>query len=160
MRLTRDFTYDAPVGQVLAMLRYPDFWDRVAQATGALSSSTEVTTTGDVVAVVTEQEQRVVGVPSFAKKFVGESTRAIIRQTWRGDVADYVVDTPGTPVSINGKARVAEKSGRTVLSYDLDVKCGVPLVGGKLEKLVGDLTGEGFDKEYAVGVAWLAGKVS
>ena len=58
MQLTRTFTYDAPAGQVLAMLRYPGFWDRVAQATGATSSSTTATEVGDAVEVVTEQDQK------------------------------------------------------------------------------------------------------
>ena len=41
---------------------------------------------------------------------------------------------------------------------DLEVKTSVPLVGGKLEKLVVELTTEGFEKEQAVGAAWLAGE--
>lgn len=159
MQLTRSFTYDAPAGQVLAMLRYPGFWDRVAQATGATTSTTEVTEAGDTIEVVTEQDQKVVGVPSFAKKFVGETTRAIIRQTWRGDAADYVIDTPGSPISINGSATVAEQGSSTVVTYDLEVRCGVPIVGKKLEALVVDLTGNGLDTEHQVGVSWLAGKV-
>lgn len=159
MQLTRTFTYDAPAGQVLAMLRYPGFWDRVAQATGATSSSTTATEVGDAVEVVTEQDQKVVGVPAFAKKFVGETTRAIIRQTWRGDAADYVIDTPGSPISINGSATVAERDRSTAVTYDLEIRCGVPIVGKKLEALVCDLTGQGLETEHRVGVSWLAGNV-
>lgn len=159
MQLTRTFTYQAPAGQVLAMLRYPGFWDRVAQETGATSSTTQVTEVGDTIEVVTEQDQKVVGLPSFAKKFVGETTRAIIRETWRGDTADYVIDAPGSPISINGTATVTESGAVTTVTYDLDVRCGVPIVGKKLEALACELTGKGLETEHAVGVDWLAGDV-
>ena len=156
MRLTRELAYAAPVPDVLAMLQDPAFWDQVAAATGARESRTTVDRLGEVVEVVTDQQQDVVGVPSFAKRFVGDSTQAIVRQTWRGEEAGYVVDSPGKPVSISGSAALKAGAAGSVLTYDLEVKAGVPLVGGKLEKLVCDLTGAGFDKEHAVGVSWLA----
>lgn len=158
MKLTRNLTYDAPLDQVAAMLRDPAFWDRVGEATGAVSSTTTVTEEGGVVEVVTEQDQQVAGVPAFAKKFVGETTRAIKRQTWRDGQADLAIDSPGTPVSIGGRADLAPTGAATTLTYDLEVRCGVPLVGKKLEGLVCRLTGEGLDTEHQVGRDWLAAR--
>ncbi|GAB4001939.1 DUF2505 domain-containing protein [Nocardioides ultimimeridianus] len=157
MRLTRDLAYAAPVVDVLAMLQDAAYWDRVADATGALSSATTVTGSGEDVEVVTDQQQAVVGVPSFAKKFVGDSTRAIITATWKGPQAAYAVETPGKPTSMSGTVTVAARGQGAVVTYDLDVRASVPLIGGKLEKLVCDLTGDGFAKEHTVGQAWLAG---
>ena len=158
MRLHHELAYDAPPGDVLAMMADPLFWDRVAEATGALSSTATVGTEGETTDVVIDQEQRVAGVPSFAKKFVGDSTRAITTQAWQGTRATYTVETPGKPTSISGTAPIAENGTGSTLTYDLDVKASVPLVGGKLEKLVVELTTEGFDKEQVVGAAWLAGE--
>ncbi|HEX7717009.1 MAG TPA: DUF2505 domain-containing protein [Marmoricola sp.] len=158
MRLHHELAYDAPPGDVLAMMADPLFWDRVAEATGALSSTATVGTEGETTHVVIDQEQRVAGVPSFAKKFVGDSTRAITTQAWQGTRATYTVETPGKPTSISGTATIAENGTGSTLTYDLDVKASVPLVGGKLEKLVVELTTEGFDKEQVVGAAWLAGE--
>lgn len=157
MRLTRTFSYDAPTAAVVAMMQDPAFWDRVAEATGALSSSTTVSARGDATEVVSDQQQAVAGVPSFAKRFVGDSTHAIITATWSGERATYAVKTPGKPTSIEGTVAVTPRGTGAVVTYDLDVKASVPLVGGKLEKLVCDLTGAGFEKEHAVGVAWLVG---
>jgi hypothetical protein len=157
MRLRHELAYDAPPTDVLAMLSDPLFWDKVAAATGALSSRATVDTEGPATTIVVDQEQAVAGVPSFAKKFVGESTRAITTQVWRGHDATVEVDTPGKPTRIAGTATVAENGTGSTLTYDLDVKASVPLVGGKLEKLVVELTTEGFDKEQAVGAAWLTG---
>ena len=158
MRLRHQLAYDAPPADVLAMMADPLFWDEVADATGALSSRATVGTEGSTTHVVIDQEQEVAGVPSFARKFVGDSTRAITTQDWQGTRATYVVETPGKPTSISGTAEVAENGTGSTLTYDLEVKASVPLVGGKLEKLVVQLTTEGFDKEQAVGAAWLAGE--
>lgn len=157
MRLRHELAYDAPPADVLAMLTDPLFWDRVAEATGALSSTATIGTEGETTRVVIDQEQDVVGVPSFAKKFVGDSTRAITTQVWRGNEASYEVDTPGKPTSMRGSATLAPNGTGSTLTYDLDVKASVPLVGGKLEKLVVELTTQGFEKEQTVGAAWLAG---
>jgi len=157
MRLRHELAYDAPPAEVRAMLNDPLFWDEVAAATGALSSTATIGAEGATTRIVVDQEQRVTGVPSFAKKFVGDSTRAITTQVWRGDEASYEVEAPGKPTSIKGTATLAENGAGSTLTYDLDVKASVPLVGGKLEKLVVELTTEGFEKEQAVGAAWLAG---
>ena len=158
MKLHHELTYDAAPEAVLAMLTDPAYWDAVAAATGALSSTATVSTDGGTTTVVIDQEQAVQGVPSFAKKFVGDSTRAINTFSWTGPEAAFVVETPGKPTSMSGKATVSAKGSGSALTYDLDVKASVPLIGGKLEKLVVDLTTEGFGKEQAVGAAWLAGE--
>lgn len=157
MKFHHELTYAASLDDVRAMLREPAYWDRVAQATGALSSTTTVTESAGATEVVTDEEQKVVGVPGFAKKFVGDSTRAIKTLRWSNDTASFVVETPGKPTSLSGTATLASLGDSTTLRYDLEVKASVPLIGGKLEKLVADLTVEGFGKEEATGVAWLAG---
>jgi carbon monoxide dehydrogenase subunit G len=158
MRLRHELRYDAPLDDVLAMLTDPAYWDRVAQATDAISSTTTVEQVGADTRVRTDQEQRVVGVPSFAKKFVGESTRALKQQTWSGSTSTFEVQTPGKPTHLAGQATLAAAGEGTVLTYDLEIRASVPLVGGKLEKLVAGYTVDGFDKERAVGVAWLEGE--
>lgn len=157
MKFQHELTFNASLDDVRAMLVNPAFWDKVAGATGAFSSKTTVKDAGGSVETVTDEEQKVVGVPGFAKKFVGESTRAIKTLVWSGDKASFSVDTPGKPTSLNGSATLSSSGSTTTLRYDLEVKASVPLIGGKLEKLVADLTVEGFGKEEATGVAWLAG---
>lgn len=157
MRLRHRITYDAPPADVLAMLHDGAYWDRVAEATGARDNSTAVSSSGGTTTVVVDQLQEVVGVPAFARKLVGDSTRAIKTQAWTGPTGTFEVATPGKPTSISGHATVSESGAGSVLDYDLDVKASVPLVAGKLEKLVVELTVEGFEKEAAVGAAWLRG---
>lgn len=157
MKLRHQLAYDADPTAVLAMVTDPAFWEKVAVATEAIRSVAMVEDDGGATRVVVDTEQPVVGVPSFAKKFAGDSARAITTQVWSGPHASYSVETPGKPTSINGTATIAAQGAGSVLTYDLDVKASVPLIGGKLEKLVIELTTEGFEKEQAVGAAWLAG---
>jgi hypothetical protein len=160
MRLRHELRYDAPAEDVLAMLTDPAYWDMVAAATDAITSSTTVEQLGGDTRVRTDQEQRVVGVPSFAKKFVGESTRALKLQTWTGHRSTFEVETPGKPTHLAGTAQLrADGAGEgSVLEYDLEITASVPLVGGKLEKLVAGYTVDGFEKERAVGASWLGGE--
>jgi len=154
MKLRHENVYDAPAAEVFAMLVDPRFRESIAEATDAVSCSAAY---GGGKLVVRE-EQKVQGVPGFAKKFVGESTTAIHTEVWTdGTSATFEIETPGKPTHITGTVTLTEAGGRTTHVYDLEVKASVPLVGGKLEKLVAQLTAEGFDKEHAVGVAWLAG---
>jgi hypothetical protein len=158
MRLRHELAYDAPPADVIAMMSDPLFWERVGEANDVISWTPTVTTEAEGTRVVIDEQQRTAGVPSFAKKIVGESTRVVITQVWWGQQASYEIETPGKPTRVRGTATVSPNGTGAVLVYDLDVKASVPLIGGKLEKLVVDLTREGFDKEQTVGAAWLAGE--
>jgi hypothetical protein len=156
-RLRHELAYDAPPADVLAMMSDPLFWERVGEANDVVSWTPTVSKEAGATRVVIDEEQRTAGVPSFAKKIVGETTRVIITQVWRGQQADYQIETPGKPTHVHGTATISANGSGAVLVYDLEVKASVPLIGGKLEKLVVDLTKEGFDNEQGVGATWLAG---
>jgi uncharacterized protein YndB with AHSA1/START domain len=155
MRLQHTVTYDAPASDVFAMLVDPEFRRKVAAATDAVSCDAAY---GGGKLVVRE-DQQVKGVPGFARKFVGDTTTAIHTEVWTdGTSATVEIETPGKPTHISGTTTLTESGGQTTQVYDLEVKASVPIVGGKLEKLVHDLTKDGFVKEHAVGVAWLKGE--
>ena len=155
MRLLHEHAYDAPASEVFAMLVDPGFRKKVAAATDAISCDAAY---GNGTLIVRE-DQQVKGVPGFAKKFVGESTKAIHTEVWTdGTSATFEIETPGKPTHITGNTTLSEAGGRTTQVYDLEVKASVPIIGGKLEKLVHDLTRDGFVKEHKVGEAWLKGE--
>ena len=78
MKLRHENVYDATAADVFAMLVDPAYRHKVAQATDAISCSAAF---GGGKLIVRE-EQAVKGVPSFAKKIVGESTVAIHTEVW------------------------------------------------------------------------------
>jgi uncharacterized protein YndB with AHSA1/START domain len=161
MRLRHEITYDAPLADVFAMLSDPAFRQRSAEAMGVISADVSIDAKGAGISVKIDQEQPTEGVPSFARKFAGETTRAVQTEEWDSPSGGTItIATPGKPTSINGTLSLTTSGTTTTETLDVEVKVKVPLIGGKLESLMADLVAKGMDKEHAAGVAWLAGERS
>lgn len=156
MRCTHSITYDAPADRVFAMLADPDFRHRATNAMGVISADVNIIEEGEGMLVDIDQVQPTEGVPSFAKKFAGETTRARQVERWASKTAATItIDTPGKPTSFSGTLSLKESEGRTTETMEGELKVKVPLIGGKLESLMADLIGKGMDVEHEVGVAYL-----
>jgi uncharacterized protein YndB with AHSA1/START domain len=159
MKLRHEITYDAPLRDVFAMLSDPAFRQASADAMGVISAEVSITPKGEGISVRIDQVQPTEGVPGFAKKFAGETTRAVQTEDWSSPAGGTItIETPGKPTSIKGTLALAEAGGRTTETLDVEVKVKVPLLGRKLESLMVDLVAKGMDKEQAAGVAWLEGR--
>jgi hypothetical protein len=158
MKFRHEVRYQASAADVYAMLADPAFRQRSADAMGVVSADVSITPTGDGMSVTIDQVQRTEGIPGFAKKFAGETTRAVQREEWTSPTeATIRIETPGKPTTIAGTLRLTESGGITTETMEADVKVKVPLIGGKLESLMGDLVAKGMDKEHTAGSAWLTG---
>lgn len=156
MLLRHEITYAASSAEVFAMLSDPEFRKASADAMGVISADVSIERHGDGMHVRIDQVQPTEGVPGFAKKFAGETTRAIQVEEWespsRGSIT---IETPGKPATVTGTLTLTEVDGGTVETMEAEVKVKVPLIGGKLESLMADLIAKGMDKEHRAGVAWL-----
>jgi len=152
-KISRTLTYDAPRDAVSAMLLDPAFREAVLERQRVTRGSASLD--GDVMTI--EQARSSDGVPSFAKKFVGDEIAIVQTETWSSpDRADIAITIPGKPGDVTGAARLTETDGQTVETVDLEVRVGIPLVGGKIESMIADILGVGLDVEHKVGVEWLA----
>jgi len=151
-RITHQLTYEAPIETVRAMLLDPGFRESVAAQQRAIRSTVEVEGT----TVHLETVQPASGIPSFAKKFVGDEIVIDQRETWKGDTADVHVTIPGKPGDMKGTARLTTDGTTTTETVDLEVKVSIPLVGGKIEGLIGDLLVKALKAENRAGREWLA----
>jgi hypothetical protein len=159
MRFRHELRYDAPVAEVRAMLADPAFRQRSADATGVISADVSITSHGDGMTVTIDQVQPTEGVPGFAKRFAGATTKAVQVEEWTSATdAGISIRTPGKPTSIEGTLQLSESGGMTTETMVAEIKVKVPLIGGKLESLMADLVAAGMDKEQAVGTAWLKGE--
>ena len=159
MKLRHEITYDAPASEVYAMLSDPAFRERSCDAMGVLEREITIEQVGDGMHLRIDQVQPTEGIPSFAKKFAGETTRALQEEEWSDRrSATLKVTTPGKPTEITGTLTLTEEGGRTTETFDGECKVKVPLIGGKLEGLLADLFKAGMNKEHTAGVAWLAGE--
>ena len=158
MKVSHTARYDAPLGDVYAMLTDPEFRRYAADATGVISAEVTIEGSGNGHVVTIDQVQPTEGVPSFAKKFAGETTRAVQVETWTSpSQATLTVQTPGRPTDVSGTYVLSEDAGVTTQMFSGEVKVKVPLIKDRLEKLMAQLFSEGRDKEQAAGAAWLRG---
>lgn len=158
MKFSHEIHYDASPDEVFAMLSDPSFRQRSLDAMDAKATEIKVEARGEGMSLRIDQEQVTAGVPSFAKKFAGETTRVIHSEEWPSSSSGTLtIETPGKPTSLTGTLTLKPSGSGTAEVFDGEIKVKVPLIGGKLESLMADLFTQGMDKEHAVGVAWLAG---
>jgi len=156
-RITHDLTYDAPLADVAAMLADPGFRQEVCDFQRVLRSSVDIEPDGTGMRVRIEQVQAAHGIPSFARKFVGDEIEIVQKETWTSaDHADITLEIPGKPGDMRGTARLRQSGATTTETVDLTVKVAIPLVGGKIEGLISDLLLKALRAENTVGRAWLA----
>jgi uncharacterized protein YndB with AHSA1/START domain len=158
MRITHELRYDAPPSEVYAMLGDPAFREQVGTAMDVARQDVTVKPTADGMEVRIEMDQRTHGIPSFARRVVGDRTRVIQSESWQVERgADLRLEIPGKAGHIRGRITLTESGGGTVESFDGEAVIKVPLVGGRLEGLIERLFKAGMDTEQALGQRWLAG---
>ncbi len=155
--------YDASPAEVFEMLSDPTYIEKKYLASGSLEASAQIIEDpGGKVSIV---GRRVLPakLPSFAKKFVGETIVLTETQNWRPAAADgsraagFVVDFDNQPISFNGAVELKPSGGGTDVEVKGAIKCSVVFVGGKIEKVAQGWIVKFLTKEEEVGNAWLAG---
>lgn len=155
MQLEHSVRYDAPMADVYAMLTDPGFREKASWALGSVKVDVQV----DEPSVRIDMTQKLTDIPSFAKAIAGEQTRVVQTEEWHdGEWADFSVASPPMPVGIHGTRRLVADGDGTLDTFDGEAKAKLPLVGKKIEQLLGDRLKAGWDTEHGVGVAWLAGE--
>ncbi|WGY00547.1 MULTISPECIES: DUF2505 domain-containing protein [unclassified Nocardioides] len=159
MRYSRELAYDAPPEEVFAMLADPAFREKVGAAQDVVSIDVTLTPAGAGFTLVSDQVQNTAGLPAIAKKIAGDTTQAVVRESWNDATSGTIeITAPGKPTRATGTIRLSAAGGGTSYVQDLDVVVKVPLIAGKLEKLMADNIDAGLTTEHAVGVAWLKGE--
>jgi hypothetical protein len=158
MKFHHELTYDAPVAEVYAMLSESSFRERVCDAMRTTRYDVSIKSQGEGMEVTVDQTQPAHGIPSFAKKFVGDEIQIVQDERWSNpQQATLELAIPGKPGHLKGGITLAENGSGTVETVTGEVKVNIPLVGGKLEGLVAQLLVDALDTEQRVGRAWLAG---
>jgi Protein of unknown function (DUF2505) len=159
MKFSHDMSYDATPEQVAEMLADRDFREQVCEAMDSTRWDVSVDGAGEGMEVVVDQTQKAAGIPSFAKKFVGDKIQIIQRESWSSETAATLeIEIPGKPGHLKGGIRLAVDGKGTVETVSGDLKVKVPVVGGKLEDLVASLLRSALRTEEKVGRAWLSAK--
>jgi len=159
MRFRKELAYEADPDEVFAMLSDPAFREKVAHAQEVASVDVQLTTSGGGFSLVNDQMQNTKDLPSIAKKITGDTTRAVITEEWSSPTSGAIsIAAPGKPTKAEGTITLEPDTTGTTEIVELEVKVKVPLIGGKLEQLMADTIGSGYDVEHEIGRAWLAGE--
>ncbi len=159
MRFQHTSTYDAPAADAFAMLSDPAWREAVGAAQGVVSSAVTITPEGAGARIVIDQVQNTAGLPAIAKKIAGDSTRALVTEVWTSPTAGTIeILAPGKPTKAVGTVALESDGATTRHVTDLEVTVKVPLLGGKLERLMADNIEQGLMVEQTVGAAWLRGE--
>jgi hypothetical protein len=92
--------------------------------------------------------------PDLLKKFVKSTNFVDAVDTWQSydkaaKTGIFEVKIKGVPINMTGTLALKPKKSGCDYIIDFDVKCGIPLIGGKLAKLVEDDTRANQRKDYA-----------
>jgi hypothetical protein len=153
--------YAAPSANVQTMLLDPDFVVAKCLASGSLEATAELLTEDGSTTLIS---RRILPakLPSFAKRFVGETLTLIETQQWhepRGEsrTASFMVDFGNNPISFHGSVALGPEGEGTAVRTTGEIKCTVPFVGGKIESVAAEWIGKYLAKEQTVGTQWLTG---
>ncbi|HLN78684.1 MAG TPA: DUF2505 domain-containing protein [Nocardioidaceae bacterium] len=158
MKIRHQLTYAAPPTDVYEMRADPAFRARVCEAMDTLRHDVKVHGTDGDLTVSVDMVQQTQGLPSFAKKVVGDETRVIQTERWPSlDAGHIEVEIPGKPGHIRGTLSLAGDGGGSVYVFDGEARINIPLIGGKIEGLIHKMFIAGMDTEQKVAAAWLGG---
>jgi hypothetical protein len=152
MRVTHEVRYDAPVAEVKAMLTDPAFREQATLTMGASAVSVSV----DEGAVRIDMASHPHHIPAFVRPIVGNKVHARHAEDWTGDEADFSITTGRVPAGLHGRRVLVADGDGCLDTFDGEAHARVPLVGGRIERLIVDRLKEGWDIEHEVGVTWLA----
>ena len=151
-RLTYDLTYEAPLIAVGEMLMDAAFREQVCDAQHALRRTVIVGQDGGGMKVVVDMVQAAEGIPSYAKRLVGDEIQLVQTENARVEVV-----IPGKPGQMIGTMSLRESGGTTTETMEMEIRVSIPLVGGKIESLIADLLRKALKAENAVGRRYLTG---
>lgn len=158
MKIRHELTYAASPSEVYQMRADPVFRAKVCEAMDTLSHDVTVDDTEGHLVVTIDMVQHTQGVPSFAKRVIGDETRVIQTERWPELHAGHIeVEIPGKPGHIRGTLSLVDQGAGSVYVFDGEAKMGIPLIGGRLEGLIEKLFVAGMDTEQRVAAAWLEG---
>ena len=150
--------YSATPDQIMAMLSDSGYADAKYKDLGDVAFTVVQHEPSDNGLNVTVDREVASNMPDMAKKVLGETTKMKQTEVWRKDGDTYVgnMTIEASPVTITVNNTIKAAGDGSDWSADFDIKAGVPLVGGKIEKMVMEETKGSLTKEKAFNDSWLS----
>ncbi len=141
MKVSLEHKYSGDVDSLFALFQDEDFIVERYLQTGSLNAAVlEISAEDGLLIRVARQVK--VDVPALLSKFMTPTTQVLQTEHWHGETGgpyrnEMQVEIKGTPVKINVRMELAAKGKGCVNRVEIESKCGIPLLGGKLADFVG-----------------------
>jgi hypothetical protein len=93
--------------------------------------------------------------PSFLRSVLPGDLRIRRTETWTGSGGSVHAVVEGAPGTVTGAMRLEPDPAGCVLGAQLTAEVGLPLIGGKVEKVITDSVGRLMEAEYRFTLEWL-----
>lgn len=140
MKFTDSHEFDVSSDTVIKMFSDPDYFTGKYEALGFSNIEVlEHTQDGDEFSITVRYEAPSdAPVPGFAKKFMAETN--VVTQTDCWNVADktgeLTAEIKGLPATIKAQMELVDDGDGCSNELNWNINCSIPLVGGKVEKLI------------------------
>jgi hypothetical protein len=162
LNVTLDLPADLPTA--MRMLADPDYVHAKVRATGALDQQVDVVEAENgAFTVTTRRSLPTDQIPANLRAFVGSSLHVRQVEAWDtprpdgGRRGTVVVEITGAPVRLTGTMVLAARGSTSTLTYDGDLKAGIPLFAGAVESAAADAIRDALSVEGVVAARWLEG---
>jgi hypothetical protein len=165
MRIEGTLSQPADPGQVYAMYVDPEFQRLKCERMNALSSDVSIDGPADARVVTVKRVMSTEGLVDFVRKLVGDGIEITEALTWAAAGADgsrtarVLLTFAGQPMKLTGTFSLRPSGAGTTGSLAGELKAGIPLLGGRIEKAAAPLIlkalaiEESLGREYLDGVA-------
>ncbi len=157
-KLSNTDHYDASPEQIMAMLQDPDYAPAKYTDLGDVSFNVVSleATDGGLNSVIDREVNS--NLPDMAKKVLGATSKMHTEDVWRADGDGFVgnmVITSG-PATITVNSTINPAGGGSDWTANFDIKVGIPMMGGKIEKAIKEETEGSLKREFEFNKGWLA----
>lgn len=153
MKIKVRHQYAKDVDTVFGLFHDPDFMTAKYVALGARNVAIPECAGSDGRYAVKIKREVPAEVPALLKKFINPWNTITQTERWEGKAGgpyrcQFDIDIAGVPVGVHGVMELHSADGGCVNDVQLEIKCGIPLVGGKLADFVGGDAEKSMQAEY------------
>ena len=153
MKIKAVHQYAKDVDTVFGLFHDPDFMKAKYEGIGARNVEVLECAGGDGRHAVKVRREVPADVPSLLKKFLNPWNTVVQSESRDGKAGGpyrctFEIDVGGVPVGMKGAMELRAEGGGCVNDVQMEVKCGIPLVGGKLADFVGGDAEKAIQAEY------------
>lgn len=140
MKFTDRHEFDAPASKVIKMFSDPDYFSNKYQALGFKNIKVlEQSTDGSDFSITVRYEAPSdAPIPGFAKKFMGATNVVTQTDSWNIDsmTGHLQAEIQGLPAKVSADMELVDDGDGSANELSWNINCSVPLIGGKIDKLV------------------------